>query len=148
MLYGWELEEALLNDPYASRTFIGVYTLHETWRLPQRFPAAYLINTGTQNGPGEHWVAVFLEDTNHGEYFDSYGTAPLESIYQRLRNWGYHDVRFSTKMIQGPWSRSCGLYAFYYIVSRSRGIPLGSVTSVFREYDFTYNEALIRNGLL
>ena len=147
-MYGWELERALLADPYAARTLVGVYTVDEAWPMARRFPASYLINTGTQDGPGEHWVAVFLEDPEHGEYFDSYGTAPLESVYQRLRSWGYPDMRFSTRMLQGPWSRSCGLYAVYFIASRSRGLPLGTVTGVFREYDFTYNEALIRHRLL
>ena len=130
-MYGWELEQALLNDPYASRTLVGVYTVDEPWPLPRQFPASYVINTATQNGPGEHWVAVFLEDSDHGEYFDSYGTAPLQAIYQRLRHWGYSDVLYSTKMLQGPWSHACGLYAFYYVTSRSRGLPLSQVTSVF-----------------
>ena len=146
-MYGWELQRALYEDPYAAGTLVGVYTAGEPWPLPRTFPAAYLINTGEQHGPGEHWVAVFLENSERGEYFDSYGTPPLEPIYQRLRGWGYPDVLYSTKMLQGPWSTACGLYAYYYIVSRSRGLPLGAVTRVFREYDFPYNEALIRHVL-
>lgn len=141
------MERALLDDPYATRTLVGVYALDEAWPMPRQFPAAYLVNTSTEDGPGEHWVAVFLEDADHGEYFDLYGTVPLESVYRRLRSWGYPDVRFSTRMLQGPWSRSCGLYAAYYIAARSRGLPLTAVTGVFKEYDFDYNETLLRQAL-
>ena len=117
---------------------VGVYTWEEPWSLPLRFPAAYLIITAHSGTAGEHWVGDFLEDSRHAEYFDSYGTAPLESIYQRLRGMGYRDVRYSTKMPQGPF------YAFYFLAMRSRSVPLGAVTAAFREYDFPYNEAMIR----
>ena len=145
-MFGWQLQEALRRDPRAAQTLVGVYTRGEHWPPPSRFPAAYLVNTARQ-GPGEHWVALFLEDSTRAEYFCSYGTAPLEDIYQRLRDMGYRDVRYSTKMLQGPWSRSCGLYAFYFVAMRSRGLPLGTVTSAFREYDFAFNEATIRRVL-
>lgn len=145
-MFGWQLQEALRRDPKAARALVGVYTRGERWPSPRHFPAAYLVNTA-RGGPGEHWVAVFLEDSKRAEYFCSYGTAPLDDIYRRLRRMGYGDVRYSTKMLQGPVSRSCGLYAFYFLAMRSRGLPLGAVTSVFREYDFAYNEATIRHLL-
>ena len=81
------------------------------------------------------------------QHFDSYGTASLESIYRRLRGMGYRDIRYSTKMLQGPFSGACGIYAFYFLAMRSRGVPLGAITAAFREYDFPYNEAMIRRLL-
>ena len=42
-------------------------------------------------------------------------------VYQRLRSMGYRDIRYSTKMLQGPFSRSCELYAFYFLAMRRGG---------------------------
>ena len=125
MMFGWQLQETLMREPSADRALFGVYTREEPWPLPLRFPAAYLINTAQSGTAGEHWVGVFLEDSQHTEYFDSYGTAPLESIYRRLRGMGYRDIHYSTKMLQGPFSRACKLYSFYFLALRSWVCPWG-----------------------
>ena len=57
------------------------------------------------------------------------------------------NVWYSIRMLQGSFSRSCGLYAFSFLAMRSPGLPLGAITDVFREYDFAYNEAKIRRLL-
>ena len=115
-MFGWQLQEALMREPSVAKALVGVYTREEPWPLPLRFPAAYLINTAQSGTAGEHWVGVFLEESQ-----------------QRLQGMGYRDVRYSTKMLQGPFSRACGLYAFYFLAMRSRGVPLGAVTIAFRE---------------
>ena len=70
-----------MREPSVARALVGVYTREEPWPLPIRFLAAYLINMARGGTAGEHWVSVFLEDSQHAEYFDSYGTAPLKSIH-------------------------------------------------------------------
>ena len=81
VLRGKTMKQALKNrvPPLA-----GDLVREEPWRFPLRFPAAYLINTAHSGTAGEHCVGVFLEDSRHAEYFYFYGTAPLESVYQRL----------------------------------------------------------------
>ena len=37
--------------------------------------------------------------------------------------------------------------AIYFLAMRSRGVPLGAITSAFQEYDFTYNEAQMPSGM-
>ena len=104
-------DNLVVVNAYRTVTFdyIGVFTREEPWPLPHRFPAAYLINTAHSGIAGEHWVGVFLEDSRHTEYFDSYGTAPLESIYRRLQGMGCMDMRYSTKML-GDIATGPGLY--------------------------------------
>ena len=65
-----------MREPSAARALVGVYTREEPRPLPLWFPAAYLNNTAQSGPAGEHWVGVFLEEPQHAEYFDSYGTAP------------------------------------------------------------------------
>ena len=59
----------------------------------------------------------------------------------------YRDRWYSIRMLQGSFSRSCGLYAFSFLATRSPELPLGAITDVFREYDFAYNDAKIRRLL-
>ena len=62
---------------------------------------------------------------DYTKYFDSYSTTPLESIYWRLWGMDYRHIRYSMKMLQRPFLRACGLYAFYSLAMRSQGVPLG-----------------------
>ena len=99
---------------HALQKFSGMYPsywsngLHH-WHLPAWFPAAYLINTARGGDAGEHWLSVFLKDSQHVEYFNSFGITPPESIYWRLLSMDYLDIWYSTKVLQGLFSRSCGL---------------------------------------
>ena len=129
------------------RVLVSVYIREEHWPLLAWFPAAYLNNMTHNGAAGEHWVGVFLEDSRHAKYFDSYNTTLLESIYQWSQSMGYRDMWYSIRMLQGSFSRSCGLYAFSFLAMHSPGLSLGGITDVFREYDFAYNEANIRRIL-
>ena len=96
-----------MREPSAAKALVGVYTREERWHFPLRFQAAYMINTAHRGTAGEHWSGVLLEDSRDPEYFDSYGTAPLESIYQRLRGMGCRDMCYSTKCYRA-YSRGLG----------------------------------------
>ena len=74
----------------------------------------------------------FLNDSQHAEYFNLFCISPLESIYQWLISMDYRDIWYSTKMLQGLFSRFCGLYAFYFLAMCSRGGPLGIITGAFQ----------------
>ena len=121
---------------------VDAYQCLHHWHLPAWFKAAYLINTAHGGDAGEHWLGVFLKDSQHAEYFNSFGIAPPESIYRRMLSMDYLDIWYSTKMLQGLFSRSCGLYAFYFLAMCSQGVPLGIITGAFQKYD--YSEAQIR----
>ena len=107
------------------RVLVSVYTREEHWPLPAWFPAAYLIDTTHNGAAGEHWVGVFLEDSRHAKYFDSYSTTLLESIYQWSQSMGYRDMWYSIRMLQGSFSRSCGLYAFFLPGHAQPGFAIG-----------------------
>ena len=68
------------REPLVARALVGIYTRDEHWPLPARLPAAFLINTAPGGDTGGNWAGVFLKDFWHAEFFNSYGTVPLESI--------------------------------------------------------------------
>ena len=122
---GWLHSDMLLQEQLVPNN------VNVRWVLSRSCPAFHLMEFR-----GKLESHVCIEDT--------YATASLESIYKWLQGMGYRDISYCTKMLQGPFSRSCGFYAFYFLVMRSWGVPLGAITSAFREYDFAYNEVQIR----
>ena len=56
--------------------FLGVYAINHIPDKHQR-PCSLIVNTDPCTAPGEHWVAIFLNNDLTGEYFDSFGLPPL-----------------------------------------------------------------------
>ena len=71
-----QLDTLLRQDPAVGPVFRGVHPID---RLPKLKKGAYVINTAPSTHPGQHWVAVYGEDTKM-DYFDSYGRYPPKTI--------------------------------------------------------------------
>ena len=80
------------------------------------FPSAYVINSDLSNELGEHWIAVYFDKRDRGEYFDSYGLAPafvgLEFYMDTysLAGWIYN-----RKTLQALFTIACII--FYFVVA-------------------------------
>lgn len=86
------------------------------------FPAALVINTDKSSGPGEHWVAVYIDENGYGSYFDSYGRQPLVEIGQFLRKTCRNGFQLVTSMpLQALASIVCGQYCIFYLLMRMVG---------------------------
>ncbi len=73
------------------------------------YPFAIVVNTDKSSGPGEHWVAVYVDRNGKGYYFDSYGGPPLSEIKQFLNRVCKNGLFKSIdKPIQAPASIVCG----------------------------------------
>ena len=77
------------NDVYSSDT------------LPQRPHRLLVCNLDPAHCSGTHWVAIYF-DGDYGEYFDSIGTAPPDSIQNYLDRWygGADKWIFNDRQIQ------------------------------------------------
>ena len=64
------------------RRFDGVFACD---RLPTK-PRLMVCNTDQSDMPGEHWIAIYVDDDGrYGEYFDPLGRAPTR-IFERYMN--------------------------------------------------------------
>jgi len=67
----------------SNRIFRGVFARDQLENVSlDRYPIAFVVNTDKSSGPGEHWVAIFIDQNGRGYYFDSYGRPPLKEIDQ------------------------------------------------------------------
>lgn len=96
--------------------------------VPQ-FPCCFIANTDKASGPGEHWVAYFLQSPDNIEFFDSFALTPGDygfSLQASTRN---------TVQIQSDSSDHCGHFCVYYLFHRALGQPL---QFLIRDFSPTY----------
>ena len=114
----YELERVV--GDYVKR-FDGVFSSDS---LPRK-PKLLVCNTDPSNMPGEHWIAIYVDDDGHyGEYFDSLARAPSR-LFERYMNehcrqWTYNNC----KQLQSITSRFCGHYCACFCILRSRGVGM------------------------
>ena len=103
---------------YYVRPFDGVFSSD---CLPAK-PRLLVCNTDPSYRPGEHWVAMYVDDDgNYAEYFDSLGRIP-SSIFESYINEHCRQLIYSSRQLQSITSRFCGHYCACFCILRSRGI--------------------------
>ena len=107
-----------------------------TDQLPTRlikYPCGYIVNTQDSIQPGKHWVAFWFDNLGHGEFFDSFGERPGYYIqeFTNFLNRNTSNYERNTKVLQSDYSKTCGLYAVFYVLLRSKGFSLQQIQQCF-----------------
>ena len=130
-----EVASVLLKDIYTRRVFRGVYARDQLPLYVNTSQAsAFIVNTDSTLGPGEHWVAVWFDGRGRAEYFDSFGLLPL-----------YHDIEsfivrhsrsyvYNQRLLQDLTSSMCGYYVLYFVLMKSRGSNMSRMLSPFHPH--------------
>ena len=128
---GITIENFLWRDPRCAPMFLGVFASD---RLPTKInrnrPFIIVCNTDRYGQPGIHWIAMYIESPEYGEYFDSFGRAPdipfRRFLHKYCSNWIY-----TTKQLQSVTSRFCGHYCIFYSLHRARGYNVNAICNKF-----------------
>ena len=139
MTTNFDLNKKLQNV----KCFVGSFPRDKIPRV-KSLPAALIMNTDTSTQPGEHWVAVYINEDGIGEYFDSFGLKPLfreivEYLDNNCKEWYYNNVT-----IQGLTSITCGQYCVLFVYLRSIGISLCQIINLFTT-DYKINDEIIKS---
>ena len=119
--------------------FCGVWASDQLPLLEQTFrlPAYMIVNTHPGHEPGEHWLALTVEEDGKGTFFDSFGFPPdfshypksiLQFLQKRCDTIFYHNRSF-----QHILSTTCGQHCVYYLCQRARGLSFENVLSLYGE---------------
>lgn len=137
-----DLSMILQTDTYARRYFRGVYPRN---RLPRFFhrPCALIVNTDKFGGPGEHWVAIWLDRNGQGEYFDSFGAPPVFEEVEKFLKSNCTNYNYNRIMYQDVTSAMCGVYVLYYILMKSRGVRMSRMTRLLHSRFPLRNDRLV-----
>jgi len=122
---------AQFDDVYSSDT------------LPPCPHGLLVCNLNPAHCPGTHWVAIYVAD-DYGEYFDSIGKAPPDSIRKYLDRWcgGADKWIFNDRQVQSVISRLCEHYCVYYCTLRSNAISLREILALLSK-DIAFNDVLM-----
>jgi hypothetical protein len=108
-------------------------------------PRLLVCNTDPSTKPGEHWIAIYVDETGRGEYFDSFGRVPNEHFESYMnancRNW-----TFNKKQLQSIVSAFCGYYCVVYVTFRASGNDMLKFTRMFSN-DTGFNDMIVHRLL-
>lgn len=115
---GEDLHYIVESNPCIRQIVKGVFSrttlpVHEI-----QYPSAYIVNTDERDGPGEHWVAIVLNNKSRGVFFDSFGRPP-EFYGKELKTFLQSNVdsyvHFKNQ-VQSSFSTQCGLFVLSFLM--------------------------------
>ena len=142
-----ELSKICSFDKDVTKYFLGVFPVD---KLPKHvpYPCCLIANTQPSSHQGEHWVAVFIDESKQGSYFCSYGQAANKQLTKWM-NVHSSDWINSRKQLQGFISTTCGQYCLCYLHFRCNGVVHNTIMSLFSS-DYHENDLIVTtfiNGL-
>jgi hypothetical protein len=132
-----QIERILKNE----ERFQGVYSADTLPTTPRMF----VCNTDPSTKPGQHWIAIYVDENRRGEYFDSFGRQPNEH-FERYMNRHCSRWTCNKKQLQSIISSFCGYYCCVYVKLRCRGLNMTKIVDMFTK-DTGYNDVLVHRLL-
>ena len=131
---GVTIRKILKNDPAVSQSFLGVFPSDKVPTNACPTPCSVVANTDASGKPGQHWIAMHIDGSRNGFFFDSYGRAPELKPFRDflLLNCG-ENWTFNEKMLQNPLVSTCGQFCVYFLIFVCRGHTLAEIVSSFDE---------------
>lgn len=114
--------------------FLGVFPrdLMPKPRDLKVFPTCFVINSDPAREPGSHWIAIYYENPESCEFYDSYGYD--YKMYGITSNSLPPHVISNTKQVQCFSSTVCGQHCIYYLYKRCLGL---SMFQILRRFSLT-----------
>ena len=109
------------------------------------YPSSFIVNTDPSGEPGTHWLSFYYDINGNCTFFDSFGQHPksyglLNFICKTSKKWIYNDKR-----LQSFYSATCGYYAIFFILLKSREFNLDQICNLFSKDNFNMNDYLVSN---
>ena len=141
-MYNFEIDQEFENF----KCFKGTYSKNN---LPVKIfkerPLAFIINTARVGEPGEHWIALFINQNNIAEYFDSFGFEPICCRIKKLCELNKIDTIIINKNpLQNIFAMSCGKYCILFLKMRCNNHSIEEFLNIFSENTLK-NEMIVEN---
>ena len=95
-----------------------------------------IYNLDTSDGPGTHWVAMFIDNKNNEiNYYDSYGSMPIKLIKDFINQleMNYKKNKYKPIVIYNDkrhqyGGSECGMYSMNFILERLNGVNMYQIS--------------------
>lgn len=131
-------------SPYQrSNIFKGVFACNN---LPTRIklPALMIVNLSKNTESGTHWVAIYIDKSRNGYYFDSFGMPPRNNFIIHYLETHVKKLNFNNKQLQHISSVKCGKYCCIFAISILKYRTIDNFINKFSKNLFI-NEFVIEN---
>ena len=108
------------------------YTVTAKDELPEiveTYPFALVCNTHNADQPGEHSVAMYVDE--RGDYFDLYGRKPKHIESTNFMNEHCSEWASNERTLQSPISTVCGQYCVAFLTLRCGNVSMHTVSRLF-----------------
>lgn len=128
----FKINPSLRNNVYAAN------------RLPIYIeaPTFLVSNLDSDKKPGSHWVAIHIDQSSVGQYFDSFGRSP-EGTHRTFLNRNCRQWDYNNKRIQNDWTSVCGEYCVVYLYYKFYGKSMLEFTNIFQTDETVRNDILV-----
>ena len=106
-MFGFELQEFMLKDPWIRRYYGGVISSDEIPKVKVPNKTVHIVNTDPSYKKGQHWILIWYHDIP--EYFDPLAHFPSLQMRESLFLNKSSFYR-STRQVQPSFSVKCGEY--------------------------------------
>ena len=138
----------LENDRYTKLYFHGMGNIDEYPLVPPERPCFFVFNTDVSDGPGEHWVVMYLQSNKMGEFFDSFGRSPVEcNLDSFFKFHTEYKITYNNKLIQHIASSACGFHCLFFALMRCRGHSLSNIVQMYSS-DTVWNDKTVKKLIL
>ena len=105
---------------------VAKYTLPEDVSM---YPSVFVCNTHNGDQPGEHWVAMYVDEI--GEYFDTYGQKPQHAEFTNFMNEHCLHCSPNDHILKSPVSTVYGQYCVAFLMFRCRNISMHAFARLY-----------------
>lgn len=121
------------------------FNVYAANRLPiySHTPTYIISNLDPDTKPGSHWIAIHIDDSGVGQYFDSYGRPPTgyhrSFLKRNSRQW-----QFNSDRLQNDLTSVCGEYCLLYLYYKFNGNKMSDFIRIF-DTNTLYNDILLHD---
>ena len=94
-------------------------------------PCAIVVNTDPDYKPGAHWIAIYIDKSRNGEFFDSYGLQPIVKSHKAFLRSNCKKLTCNRKKMQSLNSSVCGQYCLLFLHFRASGHSMSEFQRLF-----------------
>ena len=134
-----------------AKSVVGVFPYDGLPKNIKRLLHGVIVNTDPHDKPGDHWVAIYIDKSNRGEFFCSFGfpvTFYNKYFMSYYKDHGIKTVTSNETRLQSDILRVCGYYTVYYLAHRCNNIALSKIVEDFDNVDFHLNDTYIEDYIV
>jgi hypothetical protein len=126
-----DIYKLIRSDKISSSNFLGVFARDEL-PTPTNYPCCFILNTDERDKPGEHWLAIYFNESKQAEFFDPAGQLVEDyNLENYLNKFSIGQIRQNKQRIQDYFSNYCGHYCVFFIYFRSRNYDYNTILNMF-----------------